>query len=172
MSGPIDPLSRGIGSERTCSVIYFQKVQGGSLRPNFSTISLQILFILPKFIQIDLNCTPAKNDKKTLRITVKTQFPLTSIWWYEIGFTNQSHFGVTLTATQSRLHEIPRICPYSILRNLWRRAIVKMVRQQKGGKMTKPESGKRFWWEGGLIVLKSIVCSVFRKLHRFHIFCH
>ena len=66
MSESIDPLSREMGS-----VIHFQKVQ------------------------IDLNCTPAKNEKKKLRITVETQFPLTSklmigSWWIrQAQFTHE-----------------------------------------------------------------------------------
>ena len=35
MSEPIDPLSRKIGSERTCSVIHFLKVQGGEFKAQF-----------------------------------------------------------------------------------------------------------------------------------------
>ena len=64
MSEPLDPLSLEMGSERTCWGIHFQEVQGGSLRLIFWAISLQILFIWSKFIQIDLNCTCAKKNMK------------------------------------------------------------------------------------------------------------
>ena len=33
------------------------------------------MFIFPRFIEIDLKCTPGKNEDKILRITVKMQFP-------------------------------------------------------------------------------------------------
>ena len=71
-------LSLKMGSEHTCMVNHFQKVQGEKFKAQFLSISLKTLFILHKFIQIDLNCTPAKNEKKMLRITLKTQSPLTS----------------------------------------------------------------------------------------------
>ncbi len=79
MSEPIDPLSREIDNEHTCSVIHFQKSRGKVKRLNFSAISLQILLILPKFIQIDLNCAPAKNENKNIKDNSKNAVrPLTS----------------------------------------------------------------------------------------------
>ncbi len=75
MSEPIGPLSRVWAASAPARSFTFRKFRGKSLRLNFSAISLQILFILPKFIQIDLNCTPAKIEKKISKITVKMQFP-------------------------------------------------------------------------------------------------
>ena len=36
MSEPIDPVSLEMGGERTCSVIHFQKVQGGKVEGSTS----------------------------------------------------------------------------------------------------------------------------------------
>ena len=64
MSEPIDPVSREMSSMRTCSVIHFQKVQGGSWMLKFSAISAQIVLILHTFIKMNLNYIPAKMSTK------------------------------------------------------------------------------------------------------------